>query len=150
MSLLTFKTSNTCNVNDDSSLSIDFLLRCHDFGSMFRHVESSNNIYFEDLHHLLRGNNSFWWYDHSNWNDTSTVDDSTNFTELFERELKESDDILLAADVSFEKLTSRLLLSQCMTKFFVKICNDYLDTMRSKKTNGSLSETRCTTGDDGN
>lgn len=150
MSFLSFKSSNTCDVNDNSSLSVNFLLWCHNSSSMFGHVESSNNINFEYFQHLLRRNNTFWWYNDSNWNDTGTIDDSTDFTEFFNCELEEFDDILLAADVSFKKLTSWQFLSQGITEFFIEISDDYFNTMRSKKTNCCLPETRCTTRDYGN
>lgn len=142
LTLLALKSCNTCYVNDDSSLSIDLLLWGHDFGCMLGHVESANNVNFENFKHFFRWENTFWSDNHSNRDDPSTVDDSTDFTKLFDSEIKEPDNVFFAADVSLKELTSWKLLSKCGTKFFIQISDNNLNSERGKMSDGSLSESR--------
>lgn len=117
---------------------------------MFGHVETTDDVDFEDFEHLFWGENAFWGDEHTDRNDTGAVDDGTDFTEFLDGEFKELDDIFFIGDISLEKLTSRKLLSERGTKFFIQVSNNDLNAEGGKKSDGGLSKTRGTSSDNGN
>lgn len=146
---LTLKSSNTSNINNNSSLTINLFLFRHNLRSMLRNIQSSNNINLQNFLHNLRGDNTFREYCGTSWNDSCAVYNHMDFLVSVQCEFYKILNILLICHIGLEKHAPQSWCNLSAT-LFIEICNDYIGLLSSEQLNCCKSQPRSPSCHNGN